>query len=196
MSPFVTHIDQEAGTLRYLLEDGINSQAFRHMYMPARVTNIEDDAEVGVGMTRAGAVRDNGRILAVSEPTPDETLQNPLPLPLSTIKSSSTAPYMGRSTSGEWIRSGRASTSRGGGWAEIRRERIVITKDLIRAMLEFDEEDAAGEVCRELGGMDELERAEDGEEEEDEVGISSSVRRRNHFIDDHCRVSKSGREDD
>ena len=109
-------------------------------------------------MSRADAVRDYGRSLAVSNPIRDETLQNPRPPPLSTMTSSSTAPYIRPSTSGAGSSSGGASTSTGGVSAERRREHIQSNKDLIRAMLDFDDEDDEGEVRREFQGMDELER--------------------------------------
>ena len=63
--------------------------------------------------------------------------------------------------SGAGSNSGGASTSTGGVWAERRRDRIQSNKDLIRAMLDFDDDDDAGEARREFEGMEELERAEE-----------------------------------
>ena len=150
---------------RYLLEDGMNSLAFRHKDIPARVTDIEDDAQDGVVMTREDAVRDYGRRLAVSDRGRDEKLQNPCPPPLSTITCSSTAPYMGTgpgsssdgastSTGGASTSTGGASTSRGGVWAERRWDRIQSNKYLIRAMLDFDDDNDEGEVRREFDGVE------------------------------------------
>ena len=70
---------------------------------------------------------------------------------------------------------GGASTSTGGVWAERRRDRIQSNKDLIRAMLDFDEEDDEGEVRREFEGVEELERVDEEEgEDEDEVRLPRS----------------------
>ena len=164
------------------------------------MTDIEDDAQDGVVMSRADAVRDYGRSLAVSDRGRDETLQNPCPPPLSTVTCSSTAPYMGSgagsSSGGMSTSTGGASTSTGGFWAERRRDRIQSNKDLIRAMLDFDDEDDEGEVRREFEGMEELERVEEDEEDEDEVRPGCRGRRRNRFLDDECGVSKRGREED
>ena len=102
------------------------------------MTDIEDDAQDWVVMSRADAVRDYGRSLAVSDRGREETLQNPCPPPLSTVTCSSTAPYMG---SGAGSSSSGTSTSTAGVWAECRRDRIQSNKDLIRAMLDFDDED-------------------------------------------------------
>ena len=91
-----------------------------------------------------------------------------------------------------------ASTSTGGVWAERRRDRIQSKKDLIRAMLDFDDEDDEGEVRREFEGMQDLERVDEEEdgEDEDEVRPGCRGRRRNRFIDDECGVSKRGHEED
>ena len=86
------------------------------------------------------------------------------------------------------------STSTGGVWAERRRDRIQSNKDLIRAILDFDDEDDEGEVRREFQGMEELERVE--EEDEDEVRPGGCGRRRCRFLDDECGVSKRGREEE
>ena len=50
----------------------------------------------------------------------------------------------GSSSSGASTSTGGASTSTGGVWAERRRDRIQSKKDLIRAMLDFDDEDDEG----------------------------------------------------
>ena len=159
------------------------------------MTDIEDDAQDGVVMSRADAVSDYGWSLAVSDRGRDETLQNPCPPPLSTVTCSSTAPYMG---SGADSSSGGASTSTGGVWAERRRDRIQSNKDLIRAMLDFDDEDDEGEVRREFEGMEELERADEEEdgEDEDELRPGCRGRRRCRFLDDEAGESKRGREED
>ena len=109
----------------FVLKDAINSLAFRHKDIPARVSDIKDDAQDAVVMSRADPVRNYGRGLAVSESGPDETVQHPCPPPLSTVNSTSTAPYM---RSGTGSSSGRASTSAGGVWAERRRHRIQSNK--------------------------------------------------------------------
>ena len=64
-------------------------------------------------------------------------------------------------------------------------------------MLDFDDEDDEG-GRREFDGIEELERAEeDGEEEdEDEVRPGCRGRPRNRFIDDEAGVWKMGREED
>ena len=62
-----------------------------------------------------------------------------------------------KSTGGASTSTGGASTSTGGVWAERRRDRIQSNKDLILAMLDFDEENDEGEVRREFEGMEELE---------------------------------------
>ena len=109
------------------------------------MNDIEDDAQDGVVMSRADAVRDYGRTLAVSDRARDETLQNPCPPPLSTVTCSSTAPYMGSgagsSSVGASTSTGGARTSTCGVWAQPRRDRIQSIKDLIRAMIDFDDED-------------------------------------------------------
>ena len=56
-------------------------------------------------------------------------------------------------------------------------------------MLDFDDDDDAGEARREFEGMEELERAEeDGEQDAEEVRPGCSGRRRNRFIDDEAGV--------
>ena len=59
----------------------------------------------------------------------------------------------GSSSGGASTSTGGASTSTGGVWDERRRDRLQSTKDLIRAMLDFDEEDDEGEVRREFEGV-------------------------------------------
>ena len=70
---------------RHLLVDGINSRAVGQKFIPARVSDIEDDAQDGGVMSGADAVRDYVRTLTVTDPTRDETLQNPRQPSLSTI---------------------------------------------------------------------------------------------------------------
>ena len=84
----------------------------------------------------------------------------------------------------------------GGVWAERRRDRNKSNKDLMRAMIDFDDEDDEGEVRREFEGMEELERAEEDAEDEDEVQPSSRGRRRILFIEEEAGVSKRVREDE
>ena len=149
-------------------------------------------------MSRADAVRDYGRSLAVSDRGREETLQNPCPPALSTVTCSSTAPYMrsggGSSSSGTSTSTGGASTSTGGVWAEKRRDRIQSKKDLIRTMLDLDDEDDEGEVRVEFEGMEEMERVE--VEDEDEVRPGCRCRPRNRFLDEECGESKRGREEE
>ena len=134
-------------------------------------------------MSRAHAVRDYGRSLAVSDPILDETLQNSCQPQLSTITCNSTAPYVGAGSS-----SGASSTSTGGVWAERRWDRIERSKDFIRARLAVEDEDDEREVRREFEAM-ELERVEAGEEEH-EVHPGRS---RNPFIEDVCCVEERPR---
>ena len=89
------------------------------------------------------------------------------------------------------------STSTGGVCPERRRDRIKSNKDLIRAMLDFDDEDDEGEVRREFEGMEELERVDEEEaEDEEEVRHGCRGRRRCRFLDYEAGVSKRRREDD
>ena len=57
----------------------------------------------------------------------------------------------------------------GGVWTARRRDRIHIKKDLIRAMLDLDNEADEWDIPREVEGMEELERAEEDEEDEEEI---------------------------
>ena len=65
-------------------------------------------------------------------------------------------------------------------------------------MLDFDDEDDDGEVRREFEGMEELERADEEEdgEDEDEVRPGCRGRGRCRFLDDEAGESKRGREED
>ena len=97
--------------------------------------------------------------------------------------------------SGTRSRSSGLSTSKGAVWAERRRDRIQSYNDLIRAMLDFDDEDDVGQFQGQFEGMEELERVDD-DEHEVVVRPGCRGRRWNSFIDDECGVSKRGREED
>ena len=85
-----------------------------------------------------------------------------------------------RSSDGASTSTGGSSTSTGWVSAERRRDRIQSNKDLIRATLDFEDEDEGGwGGCREFEWMEDLKRAEDEEDEnEDDMRPGSSVRRR------------------
>ena len=146
--------------------------AFGHHEIPARGTDIEDDAQDGVMMSQADAARDYWKSLRISRQLRDETLQNPCPPPLSTITCTSTAPYLGGSTAGKITSSKQTSSSRkptsegaggsrmasvqqtssrttttaGGIWAQRRRERLENGKEFLRKLLGFADEDDEGDV--------------------------------------------------
>ena len=62
-------------------------------------------------------------------------------------------------------------------------------------MLDFDDEDDEGKVRWEFEGMEDVERAEEhGEEDEDEVRPGCRGRRRYRYIDEETGVSKRVRE--
>ena len=102
----------------------------------------------------------------------------------------------GRSSGGACTSTAGASTSPGRVCGDRHRERIQSNKYLIRAILDFDEEDDEGEFRREFEGMEELELAEAEGEDDDDVRPGCRGRRLNLFLDDEAGVSKRGREGD
>ena len=82
------------------------------------------------------------------------------------------------------------------GWVSAERspDRMQSNKDLIRAMLDFDDEDDEREVSGEFEGNEELERVE--EEDEDELRTGGRGPRRCRFLDDEAGVSKRGLEEE
>ena len=100
------------------------------------------------------------------------------------------------SSSGASTSTGGAITSTGGVWAGRRRDRIQSYKDLIRSMLEFDDEDEEGRVRWEFEWIEELERAEEDKEDEDKLSPRCCGPRRNRCFDTEAGASKWVPEED
>ena len=78
----------------YLPEDGIGSIAFVHREIRRLVSDIEDDAQVGVVMSQTEVDRYYEKSLRNSRQRRDQTLQSPCAHILSTVTGTTTAQYM------------------------------------------------------------------------------------------------------
>ena len=121
------------------------------------MSEIEDDAEDGVGMSRANASRTMGGVWPSQ--IPHETRLCEIPATPNQVHHVQQQGRLHGACPG--ISSGGASISTSGVWAARRLNRIQRSNmDIIRSILDFDE-DYLWEVRPEFARMEELERAED-----------------------------------